>query len=113
MPTWLATLPQQALIWLVRGYRFFLSAWIGNVCRYSPSCSAYSLQALQTHGALVGSCLTVHRIVRCNPFCLGGHDPVPERPYRLFGDWFHDPSPRPSSAHASVPPSTSIDKTPP
>lgn len=108
LPTWLQTLPQRALIFLVRGYRLFFSAWIGNVCRYSPSCSAYSLQALQTHGAAVGTCLTAYRILRCNPFCLGGHDPVPERAPRLFGDWFGT-----SASGASASSSTPTDKTSP
>ena len=77
-------LPRRILMLLVRGYRFFLSPWLGASCRYEPSCSAYSLEALARHGAVVGTCMTVHRLVRCHPFCEGGHDPVPERAPRLF-----------------------------
>jgi putative membrane protein insertion efficiency factor len=62
---------------LVKGYRLFLSPWLGSSCRFEPTCSAYSLQALEQHGAAAGSYLTVRRLVRCHPWCDGGHDPVP------------------------------------
>lgn len=77
-------LPQQLLLLLVRGYRLLLKPWLGNACRFEPSCSAYALQALQQHGALAGATLSVGRILRCQPWCDGGCDPVPERPPRLF-----------------------------
>lgn len=64
-------------MFLVRGYRRFLSPLLGQQCRFHPSCSAYSLEALQVHGALRGSWLTVRRIGRCHPFNRGGYDPVP------------------------------------
>lgn len=67
------------LIALVRGYRFLLSPWLGRQCRFEPTCSAYAIEALETHGALRGSALTVARLARCHPFCDGGHDPVPPR----------------------------------
>lgn len=70
-------LPQNLLITLVRGYRLLLSPWLGSSCRFEPSCSAYSLQALQQHGAAVGAYLTLRRLGRCQPWCEGGHDPVP------------------------------------
>lgn len=79
-PRW----PARALMAAVRGYRLMLSPWLGNACRFEPTCSNYSLQALQAHGALAGSYLTVHRILRCQPWCDGGHDPVPDNPPRLF-----------------------------
>jgi hypothetical protein len=70
-----------ALIGLVKGYRLLLSPWLGSSCRFTPSCSAYALQALERHGAAAGSYLTLARLVRCHPWCEGGHDPVPlERP---------------------------------
>jgi len=72
------------LVALVRGYRFFLSPWLGSACRFTPSCSAYALESLQRHGALAGSSLTVARLARCHPWCDGGHDPVPAQPPRLF-----------------------------
>ena len=75
------------LMGLVRGYRLLLSPWLGSACRFEPTCSVYALQALEKHGAAGGSYLTVCRLVRCNPWCDGGHDPVledPPRATRLF-----------------------------
>jgi putative membrane protein insertion efficiency factor len=65
------------LIALVRGYRFFLSPWLGSACRFEPTCSRYALQALERHGAWRGGALTAWRVLRCHPWCAGGHDPVP------------------------------------
>jgi len=86
MSAWvrLVALPRQTLIALVRGYRFALKPWLGNACRFEPSCSAYALEALQRHGAVAGSALSAARLLRCHPWCDGGHDPVPARPHRLF-----------------------------
>jgi uncharacterized protein len=78
------TLPQRALTALVRGYRYFLSPWLGSACRFEPTCSAYSLQAIETHGAGAGAYMTLHRLARCQPWCEGGHDPVPALPPALF-----------------------------
>jgi putative membrane protein insertion efficiency factor len=78
---------KRILIALVKGYRLILSPWIGSACRFTPTCSAYSLEALQNHGAAAGSYLTVARIARCHPWCAGGHDPVPDQPPRLFTRW--------------------------
>lgn len=75
--TAIARMPQNTLIVLVKGYRLLLSPSLGSACRFEPTCSAYSLQALQQHGALIGSYLTLHRLGRCHPWCDGGHDPVP------------------------------------
>lgn len=69
---------------LVKGYRLFISPALGASCRFEPSCSTYALQALEQHGALAGSYLSVRRIARCQPWCEGGHDPVPAQPPRLF-----------------------------
>lgn len=76
--------PRQALIGLVKGYRLLLSPWLGNGCRFEPTCSVYAIGALERHGALAGTCLMLHRIGRCQPWCQGGHDPVPEQAPRLF-----------------------------
>ena len=65
------------LIWLLRGYRFFISPLYGQVCKYHPSCSAYALQAVEHHGALKGSYLSITRLGRCHPWAKGGYDPVP------------------------------------
>ena len=69
--------PRLGLIALVKGYRLLLKPWLGNACRFEPTCSAYALQALQLHGAARGSALAGWRIVRCHPWCAGGIDPVP------------------------------------
>ncbi len=75
---------QRLLIGLVRGYRLLLKPWLGNACRFEPTCSAYALQALQQHGALAGGALTIGRILRCHPWCDGGCDPVPATRPGLF-----------------------------
>jgi len=72
------------LVAFVKAYRLLLSPWLGNDCRFEPTCSVYSIQALEQHGALAGSYLTLARIARCQPWCDGGHDPVPERKPRFF-----------------------------
>ena len=72
------------LIVLVKAYRLLLSPWLGSACRFEPTCSAYALSALQQHGAAAGSYLTLKRLVRCHPWCAGGHDPVPAQPPRFF-----------------------------
>ena len=69
-------MPKVVLITLVRMYRLLLSPSLGSSCRFEPSCSAYSLQALERHGAVAGTYLTLGRLVRCHPWCDGGLDPV-------------------------------------
>ena len=76
--------PRQFLIGAVRLYRFALSPWLGSSCRFEPTCSAYALDALKAHGAVVGTVLTVGRVARCHPWCTGGFDPVPAQAPRLF-----------------------------
>ena len=61
---------------LVRLYQRLLSPLLAPRCRYHPSCSAYAVQAIQGYGILRGSVLACWRILRCNPFSHGGHDPV-------------------------------------
>ena len=68
------------LIVFVMLWRRLVSPLYGDVCKYHPSCSAYGLKALQTHGAIYGSWLTIWRILRCNPWSKGGYDPVPGTP---------------------------------
>ena len=71
------------LIWLIKFYRKVLSPLKGrSTCRFSPTCSAYALEALEKRGAIVGTILFVWRIFRCQPFCAGGYDPVPEKGLR-------------------------------
>jgi putative membrane protein insertion efficiency factor len=77
-------LPQQALLLLVRGYRLLLKPSLGNACRFEPTCSQYALDALQRHGAVAGGSLSAWRLLRCQPWCAGGCDPVPACAPRLF-----------------------------
>jgi len=76
--------PRRCVMGAVRAYRLLLSPWLGNQCRFEPTCSAYALGALERHGAAAGSYLAAVRIARCQPWCAGGCDPVPETPPRLF-----------------------------
>jgi hypothetical protein len=67
------------LIGFVKAYRLLLSPWLGQACRFEPTCSVYAIEALERHGAAAGSYLTLRRLVRCQPWCQGGHDPVPPK----------------------------------
>ncbi len=72
----LLALPILGLVWL---YRLAISPWLGNNCRYEPSCSAYAMDALRLHGAFHGSWMAAKRIARCHPWGGSGYDPVPEK----------------------------------
>jgi putative membrane protein insertion efficiency factor len=67
------------IIQLIRGYRFLLSPWLGNHCRFYPTCSSYAITAVERHGALRGSAMGLARLLRCHPWQEGGVDPVPEK----------------------------------
>ena len=69
---WVVALP-------VRGYRLVFSPWVGHACRFQPTCSAYALEALETHGAARGGWLALRRLLRCHPWGGSGIDNVPER----------------------------------
>ena len=62
---------------LIRFYQKCISPSKPSCCRFIPTCSAYAIEAFKTRGAFIGFGLTFWRIVRCNPFCKGGYDPVP------------------------------------
>jgi len=66
------------LIWLIRGYRMFISPLFPPSCRYQPTCSQYAIQAIERFGPWRGSWMGICRILRCHPFHPGGYDPVPE-----------------------------------
>ena len=63
---------------LIRGYQLLISPVLPASCRFYPTCSAYGLEAISTHGAFRGTYLTLHRICRCHPWNEGGYDPVPD-----------------------------------
>jgi uncharacterized protein len=67
----------RVLIGAIRFYRRGISPLTPPSCRFTPTCSAYGLEAIERYGAGKGSWLTVRRILRCHPFCKGGYDPVP------------------------------------
>ena len=67
------------LIGLIRVYQFTLSPFLGGSCRFLPTCSAYAIEAIGTHGAWRGSGLALRRIGRCHPLGKSGFDPVPAR----------------------------------
>ncbi|NLW87530.1 MAG: membrane protein insertion efficiency factor YidD [Planctomycetes bacterium] len=65
-----------ALIFAVRLYQATLAHWLGGRCRFVPSCSEYFIEAVRKKGAARGLLLGVWRVLRCNPLCRGGYDPV-------------------------------------
>lgn len=67
------------LIKLIELYRKNISPRKIPCCRFTPTCSAYAIEAIKKHGAFVGTLLSIWRILRCNPLCKGGYDPVPEK----------------------------------
>ena len=69
--------PANLLVLIVRGYQLFISPLLGPRCRFHPTCSHYAIEALQTHGALKGTWLSLKRLGRCHPLNPGGYDPVP------------------------------------
>jgi hypothetical protein len=69
----------RVLIGLVRFYQLAISPWTPAACRFTPTCSAYALDALREHGALRGLWLAVRRVGRCHPWGGYGYDPVPTR----------------------------------
>ena len=65
------------MIGFITAWRKLVSPLYGNVCKYYPTCSSYGLEAVKIHGAIKGGALTIWRILRCNPWSMGGYDPVP------------------------------------
>jgi putative membrane protein insertion efficiency factor len=78
MIKFLISIPAYLLILLILIYRHTLSPLFGNQCRYHPTCSHYSEEAIKKYGAFKGMVLAVKRILRCHPWHEGGYDPVPE-----------------------------------
>lgn len=71
------SLIQKIPLGLIRGYRYIISPLLPPSCRFTPTCSCYAIEAIESHGTLRGLLLSLGRILRCHPFCRGGYDPVP------------------------------------
>ncbi len=67
---------KRIVIYLIKGYQKFLSPIKKPCCRFYPTCSAYAIEAVEKYGVVRGGWMAIKRIVRCNPFCKGGYDPV-------------------------------------
>jgi putative membrane protein insertion efficiency factor len=65
-------------IWLIKGYRMFISPLFPPTCRFQPTCSMYAIEAIERFGVWRGGWMATRRILRCHPFHPGGYDPVPE-----------------------------------
>jgi putative membrane protein insertion efficiency factor len=67
---------KRAVLEILKLYKTFLSPFLPPECRFTPTCSEYAMEAVEKYGALKGTWLGVKRILRCQPFSKGGHDPV-------------------------------------
>ena len=70
---------RKLLLWMIRLYQLAISPLLGPRCRFYPSCSCYTHEAIERHGVMHGTWLGVRRILRCHPLSPGGYDPVPEK----------------------------------
>lgn len=76
-----STLMSGIAVFVIKLYKIFISPLLPQACRFYPTCSTYSIEALKKHGLLRGGYLSVKRVLSCNPFGKGGFDPVPEKFY--------------------------------
>ena len=74
---WIVRMIKKLFILLIRFYQRAISPYKSFHCKYIPTCSEYAVEALEKHGVIKGSLLSIWRIFRCNPFSKGGYDPVP------------------------------------
>ena len=78
----------------VRFYQYFISPLTGPNCRYAPTCSEYAMEALDKHGALKGTWLTLRRLSRCHPLGGSGYDPVPDSHHQHHANCRHEHEPK-------------------
>jgi putative membrane protein insertion efficiency factor len=67
----------KGLVGLIKCYQWSLSPYVGQQCRFAPTCSQYAIESLQKHGLLRGIFYAVRRLLKCHPWHAGGHDPIP------------------------------------
>ncbi len=72
----LVSFGRRCLIGIIKGYRFFLSPWVGQHCRFTPTCSQYAIEAITEYGCWKGTAKAFMRLCRCHPWCNGGYDPL-------------------------------------
>jgi putative membrane protein insertion efficiency factor len=77
---------QTLLILFVRLYQLIISPLLGPRCRFYPSCSDYAIEAIQYYGLFLGAWLALKRLIRCQPFCQGGYDPLPKTHHQRISD---------------------------
>ena len=70
---------KKVLLGILKFYKKRISPAIPSACRFTPTCSEYAMGAIERFGVFKGSFLALKRLLRCNPFCKGGYDPVPEK----------------------------------
>lgn len=75
---------KHVMIWLIRLYKKYISPLKPPCCRFTPTCSAYAIEAFQKRGFFAGFILMTWRILRCNPFGRGGYDPVPDKGFKAY-----------------------------
>jgi len=75
---------KHVMIWLIRLYKKYISPLKPPCCRFTPTCSAYAIEAFQKRGFFAGFILMTWRILRCNPFSRGGYDPVPDKGFKSY-----------------------------
>jgi hypothetical protein len=74
---------KKLIVLFIRGYRYFISPFLGQNCRFYPTCSHYAETAIKHHGFLKGSILALRRIARCHPWHPGGVDEVPQKKEKI------------------------------
>lgn len=70
------------LIAFIRLYKILLSPFLGQHCRFTPTCSSYAIEAIEKHGVFRGSWLSLRRLSSCHPWHAGGYDPVPDKKHK-------------------------------
>lgn len=77
---------KKIILCMIRFYQKYISIFLGKNCRFIPTCSAYTYEAIERFGVIKGMCLGIKRIVKCHPFNPGGFDPVPEKKKKVRED---------------------------